>query len=274
MSTPTLDTPDAGVDPEDLVGETPGPTVDAGAQRAERVRLVAQPVVVVVMVAAVLVWALTGKLDEIEKAQLTVSNLWNRTEQHVLITVAVAVIVLGVGVPLGVLVTRPWAKFLSPVVVGIANVGQAAPAVGLLVLFYLATGQAGFWTGVLPIALYALLPVLRNTILGLQEVDPSLKEAGRGCGMSSMTVLRRIELPLAVPYVLAGLRTALVLAVGTATLVFLVSGGGLGVLIDTGYKLNRTSVLVVGAVLAVALALLVDWLGAVAEKALSPKGLS
>ncbi len=274
MSAPTLDVPDSAVDPEDLVGEAPVPTVDAGARRAERVRLVAQPVVVVVMVAAVLVWALTSKLDEIEQAQLTGSNLWNRTEQHVLITVAVAVIVLGVGVPLGVLVTRPWAKFLSPVVVGIANVGQAAPAVGLLVLFYLATGQAGFWTGVLPIALYALLPVLRNTILGLQEVEPALKEAGRGCGMSSMTVLRRIELPLAVPYVLAGLRTALVLAVGTATLVFLVSGGGLGVLIDTGYKLNRTSVLVVGAVLAVALALLVDWLGALAEKALSPKGLS
>lgn len=272
MSAPTLDAPDSGVDPAELVGETPVPTVDAGARRAERVRLVAQPVIVVVMVAAVLVWALTSKLDEIEQAQLAWSNLWNRTEQHVLITVAV--IVLGVGVLLGVLVTRPWAKFLSPVVVGIANVGQAAPAVGLLVLFYLATGQAGFWTGVLPIALYALLPVLRNTILGLQEVDPSLKEAGRGCGMSSVTVLRRIELPLAVPYVLAGVRTALVLAVGTATLVFLVSGGGLGVLIDTGYKLNRTSVLVVGAVLAVALALLVDWLGAVAEKALSPKGLS
>ena len=251
-----------------------GLTVAAKAQRADRLRMVVQPLVVVVLVVTVLGWALTGELDTIEATQLTAANILGLTGQHVLITLAVTAIVLAVGVPLGVLVTRPWARWLSPVVVGIANVGQAAPAVGLLVLFYLITGIAGFWTGVLPIALYALLPVLRNTILGLQEVDPSLKEAGRGCGMSGASVLRRIELPLAVPYMLAGLRTALVLAVGTATLAFLVSGGGLGILIDTGYKLNRTTVLIVGAVLAVALALLVDWIGGVAETLLSPKGLS
>jgi osmoprotectant transport system permease protein len=249
-------------------------SVDARARRSDRLRMVVQPLVVVVLVVAVLVWVLTSDLDKIEAAQLTASNILSLTWAHVLITLAVTAIVLAVGVPLGVLVTRSWARWLSPVVVGIANVGQAAPAVGLLVLFYLLTGVAGFWTGVLPIALYALLPVLRNTILGLQEVDPSLKEAGRGCGMSGAAVLRRIELPLAVPYILAGLRTALVLAVGTATLAFLVSGGGLGILIDTGYKLNRTSVLVVGAVLAVALALLVDWFGGVAQTLLSPKGLS
>lgn len=249
-------------------------TVAARAQRADRLRMLVQPLVVVALVVSVLGWALTSNLDTIEAAQLTSANILDLTGQHVLITLVVTAIVLAVGVPLGVLVTRPWARWLAPVVVGIANVGQAAPAVGLLVLFYLLTGVAGFWTGVLPIALYALLPVLRNTILGLTEVDPSLTEAGRGCGMSGAAVLRRIELPLAVPYILAGLRTALVLAVGTATLAFLVSGGGLGILIDTGYKLNRTSVLVVGAVLAVALALLVDWIGSVAETLLSPKGLA
>ena len=91
--------------------------------------------------------------------------------------------------------------------------------------------------------------------------------------MSNMGILRRIEFPLAVPFILAGLRTSLVLAVGTATLSFLVGAGGLGVLIDTGYKLNQPLILVVGAVLAVALALLVDWLGALAEAYLGPKGL-
>ena len=249
-------------------------TLAARAQRADRLRMVVQPLVVVVLVVTVLGWALTGDLDTIEATQLTAANILGLTGRHVLITLAVSAIVLAVGVPLGVLVTRPWARWLSPVVVGIANVGQAAPAVGLLVLFYLITGIAGFRTGVLPIALYALLPVLRNTILRLQEVDPSLTEAGRGCRMSGASVLRRIELPLAVPFILAGLRTALVLAVGTATLAFLVSGGGTGILIDTGYKLNRTTVLVVGAVLAVALALLVDWIGGVAGTLLSPKGLS
>jgi osmoprotectant transport system permease protein len=91
--------------------------------------------------------------------------------------------------------------------------------------------------------------------------------------MSPSSVLRRIELPLAVPLILAGLRTSLVLAVGTATLAFFVAGGGLGVLIDTGDKLARYSVLIVGAVLAMALALLVDWLGGLAEEFLGPRGL-
>lgn len=192
-----------------------------------------------------------------------------------LITVAVVAIVVVIAVPLGgILLTRPGFTKLAPIFLGIANIGQAAPAIGLLVLLFLATGgTTGFWIGgVLPIAFYSLLPVLRNTILGLQEVDPAVIDAGRGQGMTAGLVLRKVEFPLAVPYILAGLRTSLVLAVGTATLSFLVSAGGLGILIDTGYKLRDNVTLVVGAVLAVALALLVDWCGALAEEFLGPKG--
>ncbi len=119
----------------------------------------------------------------------------------------------------------------------------------------------------------SLLPVLRNTMVGIQQVDPSLVDAGRGIGMSGFTVLRRVELPLAVPLILAGLRTSLVLAVGTATLALFVNGGGLGFVIDSGYKVARTTVLLTGAALAVGLALVVDWLGALAERYLGPKGL-
>ncbi len=183
------------------------------------------------------------------------------------------IIVVAIAVPLGTLLTRPKFTRLAPFFVGIANIGAAAPAIGLLVLFYLATRTTGFWIGVFPIAFYSLLPVLRNTILGYQQVDKTLIDAGRGQGMSSLTVLRQLEFPMAVPYILAGLRTSLVLAVGTATLCFLVSAGGLGILIDTGYKLRDNVTLVVGAVLAVSLALLIDWLGALAETYLGPKGL-
>jgi osmoprotectant transport system permease protein len=248
-------------------------SADSGSRRAERLRLFAQPIAVGLVLAAVLVWAFTRDLDDIELRNINLPNILDLTWQHVKITAAVAVIVMVVAVPLGVLLTRRWARRAAPFFLAVANIGQAAPAVGLLVLFFLFTGQVGFWVAVLPIALYGLLPVLRNTMVGLQQVDPALVDAGRGIGMSATAVLRRIEFPLAVPYVLAGLRTSLVLAVGTATLVFLVSGGGLGVLIDTGYKLNRPSVLVVGAALALALALLVDWLGSVAEQRLGPKGL-
>ena len=105
--------------------------------------------------------------------------------------------------------------------------------------------------GVLPVAFYSLLPVLRNTIVGIRNVDPALIDAARGQGMSSGRVLRTVELPLAVPFILAGLRTTLVLAVGTATLSFLVDAGGLGIFIDTGYRLQDYTTLVVGSVLAV-----------------------
>jgi len=257
--------------------EPAAPAVDpvvAESRRAERLRLLIQPVVAVLLGGGALVWALGFRdLTATQKATVNASSIWTLIQQHLAITFVVAAIVLAVAIPLGILLTRPGLTWLAPVFIGIANIGASAPAIGLLVLYYLATGVGGFWTGVLPLAFYALLPVLRNTILGFQEVEPTLVDAGRGQGMSGVTVLRRVEFPLAVPYILAGLRTSLVLAVGTATLCFLVGAGGLGILIDTGYKLSDMVALVLGGVLAVALALLVDWLGALAEQFLGPKGL-
>ena len=247
---------------------------DSGSRGAERLRMFAQPLVVVVLVAAVLGWAFNQDNDEITLRSLNLTNIVQLTWTHFLISLAVAVVVVLVAVPLGVLLSRSWARAVSPIVIGVANIGQAAPSVGLLVLFFLFTGgSTGFWIAALPIAFYALLPVLRNTIVGLQSVDSSLVDAGRGIGMSGSSVLMRIEMPLAVPSILAGLRTSLVLAVGTATLALFVGAGGLGELIDTGYKLNDYTVMIVGSVLAMALALLVDWLGALAETYLSPRGL-
>ncbi|MGB3772821.1 MAG: ABC transporter permease [Rhodococcus sp. (in: high G+C Gram-positive bacteria)] len=245
----------------------------ATARRAERVRLFIQPAAVVILVAVLLIYALTRDLTATQSETINFSSISGALLEHILITVVVTALVLLIAVPLGILLTRGGYKRLAPVFIGIANVGQAAPAVGLLVLLFLATGKTGFWVGVLPIAFYSLLPVLRNTMLGFQQVEYNYIDAARGQGMSASGILWRIEFPLAVPYMLAGLRTSLVLAVGTATLSFLVGAGGLGVIIDTGYKLNQPLILVVGAVLAVALALLVDWLGALAEAFLGPKGL-
>jgi osmoprotectant transport system permease protein len=241
--------------------------------RADQLRLLIQPVLVLIVGAAVVFWAFNRDLTATQKENINAANVALLIWQHLLITAAVTAIVLAVGVPLGVLVTRPGAKRLRPLVIGIANVGQAAPAIGLLVLLFLLTAKTGFWIGVLPIALYSLLPVLSSTILGISEVDRSLIDAGNGQGMSRSSLLLRVELPLAVPYILAGLRTSLVLAVGTATLSFLVNAGGLGILIDTGYKLQDDVTLILGSVLAVCLALLVDWLGGLAEFYLGPKGL-
>jgi osmoprotectant transport system permease protein len=246
---------------------------DTRALPGERRRLFVQPVLVVIAAAAVLFWAFNRNLTATQKENINIANVASLIWQHLLITVAVTAIVLAIGVPVGVLVTRPGAKALRPLFIGIANIGQAAPAIGLLVLLFLWTAKTGFWIGVLPIALYSLLPVLASTILGITQVDRSLIDAGLGQGMSRQALLARVELPLAVPYILAGLRTSLVLAVGTATLSFLVNAGGLGILIDTGYKLQDNVTLILGSVLAVCLALLVDWFGGLAEFYLNPKGL-
>jgi osmoprotectant transport system permease protein len=248
-------------------------TTSSGSKRAERIRLFVQPVVVIVGVAATLLWAFSRDLDSIEKNNINSQTILTDTWDHLKVSFVVIAIVLVIAVPLGVMLTRPWARWSAPFFLAIATIGQAAPAIGVLVLFFLWSGWEGLWAAALPIALYSLLPVLRNTIVGLQQVDRTLIEAARGVGMSTGKVLFRIELPLAVPLILAGLRTSLVLAVGTATLAAFVNGGGLGLLIDAGYKLNRITVLVVGAVLAMGLALLVDWLGAVAERFLGPRGL-
>jgi len=243
------------------------------ATAAERLRLLIQPALVLVVGTAVILWAFNRDLTATQQENINVGNVSTLIWQHLLITFAVTAIVLAVGIPIGVLVTRPGAKVLRPFIVGIANIGQAAPAIGLLVLLFLWTAKTGFWIGVLPIALYSLLPVLASTILGLDQVDRSLMDAGRGQGMARGALLFRVELPLAIPYILAGLRTSLVIAVGTATLSFLVNAGGLGILIDTGYKLQDNVTLILGSVLAVCLALLVDWFGGLAEFFLNPKGL-
>jgi osmoprotectant transport system permease protein len=161
---------------------------------------------------------------------------------------------------------------VTPVIIGLANIGQAVPSIGLLVLFAI-TWDFGFWPAIVALVAYSFLSILRNTMVGLQQVDRSTIEAARGMGMTKMAVLFRIELPLAVPIILAGIRTALIINVGTATLATFVDAGGLGTVIDRGIRLGRDLVLVVGSVLTGVLALSIDWLAGVAEDILRPKGL-
>ena len=222
--------------------------------------------------AVLVIWALTADLSEVELNTLNPDTLLGYTLEHLALTAVSAVIVLFIAIPLGVLLTRgPFRRLTGPVL-AVVNIGQAAPAIGLIVL--LASWQGfGFTAAITALVLYALLPVLRNTMVGINQVDERLVEAGRGMGMSATAVLFKVELPLAVPVMLAGIRTALVLLVGTAALAAFINGGGLGILIITGVNLNLVSVLVVGSVLVALLALLVDWLGRVVEHVARPKGL-
>ncbi|OMQ15684.1 ABC transporter permease [Modestobacter sp. VKM Ac-2676] len=234
--------------------------------------LAVQPLLVLVGVAAFLLWRSTATLSETEARQLGAATLWDSVLRHLALTVVAAVIVLAIAIPLGIALTRPALRRFTPVVITVANIGQAAPAIGLFVLLAIWLGF-GFWTTIVALVVYSALPVLRNTMVGIQGVDARLVEAGRGMGMSGTAVLRRVELPLAVPVMLAGVRTALVLLVGTATLATFISGGGLGVLINTGITLSNNALLISGGVLVGLLALAIDWLGRVVEHVARPKGL-
>jgi len=234
--------------------------------------LVLPPLLVGLVFAGFVVWRQNADLDSVESSQLAWPTIWRLILQHVELTFVAALLVVALAVPLGIALTRGQLRRAAPFVVGIANGGQAAPAVGLVVLLALWL-DFGFWTAVLALVLYGILPVLRNTITGLQGVDPTLVEAGRGMGMSAASVLVRIELPLAVPVIMAGVRTALVLLVGTASLATFIGAGGLGEMITTGISLFRFSLMVSGALLIALLALLIEWLGRLLELLTRPKGI-
>lgn len=219
-------------------------------------------------------WVSGLELDSIEQRWLNADRVTRALVEHVQLSLAATAFVVLLAVPVGILLTRPFARSLTPVFVGIANTGQAIPSVGLL--FFLALPVAfgiGPRTAVIGVVAYGLLPVLRNTMVGIQQVDPALIEAGRGMGLSAATVLVRIELPLAVPVILAGIRTALILTVGTMALATFINAGGLGDLINGGIVNNRTPVLLTGAALTAGLALLIDWAAGIAEEVLRPRGL-
>ncbi|ALG30073.1 MULTISPECIES: ABC transporter permease [Glutamicibacter] len=240
---------------------------------AEKRTLIWQIVAIAAAFAVLMVWLLTADLTETERQTLDPATIWGYTLEHLKLTVISTVIVLIIAIPLGIVLTRPGLRRAAPVVRAIANFGQAAPAIGVVVLlaFWLGFGAK---TAIVSLVIYAILPVLSNTIVGLQQVDQRIVEAGRGIGMSLMAVLFKVELPLAVPVMLSGIRTALVLLVGTATLATFINGGGLGILITTGVNLNLNVVLITGSLLVALLALTIDWLGRVVEQVARPKGLS
>lgn len=234
--------------------------------------LLFQPIAIVVVLAGFAIWLATADLTATERTTLNPSDILALTGQHLVLTLQSTVLVLVIGIPLGIVLTRGPLRRASPYVLAVANFGQAAPAVGLIVLLAAWLGLNS-WSAVVALVLYAILPVLRNTMIGVQSVDSRLVEAGRGMGMSAFSVLMRVELPLAVPVMLSGIRTALVLLVGTASLATFVGAGGLGLLITTGVTLFLPKVLVAGALLVALLALSIDWLGRVVETVARPKGL-
>lgn len=248
---------------------------DARAARRARARvfleLVVSPVAAAIGVAWA-IWLMNGDLDTIEARALAHSEVLERLNQHIVLSGLAVVFIVVIAVPTGIMFSRPVFARLRGGLVTFLSFAQALPPLGVMFLLPAFMGF-GLRTAVTAIVVAAVLPVLRNVLVGLDRVDRSLIEAARGVGLSNTQTLFRVELPLAVPVIVAGIRVSLVLAVGTAVFGAFINAGGLGYLIDTGQKLNRDAVTLVGALLVAALALTVDWLSALAERLFRPRGL-
>jgi osmoprotectant transport system permease protein len=261
---------------EARLAETGGGIGDLGGTLSGLWGLIVTPVVIA-LAAGGLALHVSSELGATDDSILLESldwstQLWPQLTEHIRLTLWSTVLVLVIAIPLGVVLTRSWARRMGGPVLAVANAGQSIPAYGLLVIFAAWLGTE-FSTVVLALTVFAVLPVLRNTMVGLDQVDDATIEAGRGMGLSKLMVLRKIELPLATPVILAGVRTALVINVGMAALAFLIGGGGLGETINVGLKLGRDLVTFVGAATVALVALTVDWVAAVVERVLRPRGI-
>lgn len=192
-------------------------------------------------------------------------------QQHltlVLVSVGLAIIV---AVPLGILAERN--ERTKTIVMGLGNVAQTIPTLAIIALVFPLLGL-GFLPALVGLFTYALLPILTNTVAGLENVDESTVEAARGMGMTQNQITRKIKLPLAIPVIFAGIRTSAVLNVGTAYLAFFIGGGGLGVWVITGISLLDTPQLLAGAIPGALLAISLDSLFALIEGRLSGESLA
>jgi osmoprotectant transport system permease protein len=235
-------------------------------------RLMTTPIVLALLLLALYLWVQSRDLDIVEDRTLTQGGVLKALAQHLQLVGLSSLAVLAIAVPLGILVTRPSFRRASPGTIAIASVGQTIPSFGVIVLFALTLGFGSRYV-IYALILSTILPVLSNTIAGLQQIEPALKEAASGVGMTPFQVLTRIELPLAVPVLLAGLRTSIVLNVGTATVAAFTGAGGLGSLIVTGLVQNRDVITVVGGALTAILALALDHLTRMTQELLTPRGL-
>ena len=229
------------------------------------------PLIVAVVLGALVLWLSSMQLDSIEKRTLNIDYIVNRTREHLGLTIVASALVAILAIPTGIALSRTKSRLVRGIVLGVANIGQATPAIGVIILLAI-VWQTGYTTALVALVIYSFLPVLRNTLIGLQQVDENVRESARGMGMTPNQVLRDVELPLAVPVILAGLRTSLVFCVGVATVATFINAGGLGDMIVNGLKLQRYPVLITGAVLVACIALLIDWVASLAEDRLRPRG--
>ena len=191
--------------------------------------------------------------------------------QHIYLSFLALAIGILIALPVGILVAR-HRRFAEPII-GVTAILQTIPSLALFGLLVPLIG-IGSKTALIALVIYALLPIIRNTYAGLTGADESIIEAGRGMGMTPNQILKKIELPIALPVIMAGIRTATVLTVGIATLATFVGAGGLGDVIYRGLQSYNNALVLAGAIPVALLAIMFDFLLKWVEKKVTPKGIN
>ena len=215
----------------------------------------------------------------IELIQFTLANfdtLMSRTVEHIaLVSLAVGIATL-TGVPIGMAITK--SKRAAQIVLYVAAIIVTIPSIALFGIMMPILSIFGYGIGYVPaviaVLLYSLLPIIRNTYTAINNVDPALREAARGIGMSPNERLRLVEIPLAIPVIMAGVRTAVVLNIGVMAIAAYIGAGGLGTFISRGISQSDPRQLIVGAVAVSLLAVVVDYALLALQKRLTPKGMA
>ncbi|EZH64753.1 choline ABC transporter permease [Bacillaceae bacterium JMAK1] len=194
-------------------------------------------------------------------------DLLEKTGEHMFISMAAIFLGVSVAIPAGILLTR--IPKVADRIISFVGVLQTVPSLAILAFLMPFLG-VGILPAIIALFIYSVLPILRNTYTGVMEVDSSLKEAGRGMGMSNWETVRKIELPLALPVIMSGIRFATVYLIGWATLAAFIGGGGLGDLIFDGLNLYQPELIILGTIPATLLALLANGGLSMIEKKLTP----
>ncbi|ACB83719.1 ABC transporter permease [Natranaerobius thermophilus] len=196
-------------------------------------------------------------VDSLAEGWLSYERIGGLLYEHIILVGLATLGAILTSVPLGILITRPTFRWLTPFVDNPVNVGQTVPSIAILGLAYYFMGT-GLLTALFALWLYSLLPILRNTSIGIKSVDPEILEAARGMGMTPYRIFIKIEFPLALPVIMAGIRTSVVICTGAATLATFIGAGALGEIINAGLSMRRIQLVYQGAVLAALFALLLD----------------
>jgi len=207
-------------------------------------------------------------MDNMVANYLTPRLITTSLRRHFYLITVSSLLAICTSVPLGVILTRPAFSKLTPLVTGLVNICQTVPSLAILALFVGIFG-IGSSTAIFALWIYSLLPILNNTIAGINSVDPAVKDSGRGMGMTKLKLLGRVELPLAMPVIMAGIRTAVVINVATAVVAAYVGGGGLGDIIIAGKNINRWQAWSLGAIYATGIALMLDHILGVIERVIT-----